>query len=55
MCDEDTKNREIKGLIEACKNFKLKDGFIITYDTEDEFIQDGITISLVPFYKWVNL
>jgi len=53
MGEEDTKNREIKGLIEACNNFKLNKGLIITYDTEDEIIQDGINILLIPFYKWV--
>jgi predicted AAA+ superfamily ATPase len=29
MSDEDTKNREIKGLIGACKNFKLDKGTIV--------------------------
>jgi len=55
ISDEDTKNREIKGLLGACKNFNLKNGVIVTYDTEDEIIQDGIKIELTPFYKWVNL
>ena len=54
MSDEDTKNRETKGLIGACKNFNLKSGLIITYDTEDEITQDNIDIELIPFYKWVN-
>lgn len=52
MSDEDTKNREIKGLINACMNFKLTTGVIVTYDSEDEIIHDGITIELIPFYKW---
>ena len=54
MSEEDTKNKEIKGLIGACKNFNLSNGVIITYDNEDEIIQDGIKIELVPFYKWIN-
>ncbi len=53
MSDEDTKSREIKGLIGACKKFKLNKGVIVTYDTEDEIIQDNINILLVPFYKWI--
>ncbi len=54
MSDEDTKEREIKGLVNACKNFKLNSGVIITYDTEDEIIENNIKILLTPFYKWVN-
>ncbi|NCB12923.1 MAG: ATP-binding protein, partial [Erysipelotrichia bacterium] len=41
MSDENTKSREIKGLIEACKNFDLKSGTIITFDSEDELIENG--------------
>lgn len=52
MSDENTKSREIKGLIEACKNFDLKSGIIITFDSEDELIENGIKIKIIPFYKW---
>lgn len=52
MGDENTKKREIKGLIEACKNFDLKSGTIITFDSEDELIENGIKIKIIPFYKW---
>jgi uncharacterized protein len=52
MSNEDTKNREIKGLLTACKVFNLNSGTIITFDSEDEFIQDNIEIKLIPFYKW---
>ena len=53
MSDEDTKKRELKGLLDACKEFKLNKGVIITYDTEDEIMQDNIKVSLIPFYKWI--
>ena len=52
MSDENTKSREIKGLIEACKNFDLKSGTIITFDSEDELIENRIKIKIIPFYKW---
>ncbi len=55
MGENNTKNREIKGLINACKNFHLKEGSIITYDFEDEITADGIKIKIIPFYKWVTL
>jgi predicted AAA+ superfamily ATPase len=53
MSSEETKTREIKGLINACKNFGLKTGTIVTYDTEDEVTQEGIQIKLIPFYRWI--
>ncbi len=52
MSDVDTKTREIKGLIEACKHFDLKTATIVTYDSEDEIIEDSIKIEIIPFYKW---
>jgi predicted AAA+ superfamily ATPase len=52
MSDENTKNREIKGLLSACKNFNLSKGTIVTYDTEEEIIEDDIIIELIPFYKY---
>jgi len=52
MSDENTKNREIKGLLSACKNFNLAKGTIVTYDNEDEIIENDINIELIPFYKW---
>ncbi len=54
MSDPDTKEREIKGLIEASQNFSLNNGTIITYDSEDEFDVEGIKINLIPFFKWAN-
>jgi predicted AAA+ superfamily ATPase len=54
MSNEDTKNRELKGIVNVCKNFNLSRGVIITYDNEDEIIFDTIEIQLVPFYKWSN-
>ena len=52
MSDEDTSKREIKGLLSACKKFNLSHGLIITHDSEDEILKDGISITLLPFFKW---
>jgi len=54
MDDEKTKKREIKGLVNACKNFNLDKGTIITYDSEDEIVEDNIEIKVIPFYKWIT-
>jgi predicted AAA+ superfamily ATPase len=53
MSEIKTKNRELKGLVNACKSFNLKSGKIITYDTQDEIVVEDIAITVVPFYKWV--
>jgi len=52
MSDEETAKREIKGLLTACKKLNLSHGYIITYESEDEILEDGIGITLIPFYKW---
>ena len=52
MSDEETAKREIKGLLTACKKLNLSHGYIITYESEDEILEDGVNIMLIPFYKW---
>lgn len=54
MSDTDTHHREIKGLINCCKHFKLNSGVIVTYDTQEQIIEENINIQLIPFYKWVK-
>jgi predicted AAA+ superfamily ATPase len=46
--DPDTKKREIKGLLQVCKLFELKHGFIISYDNFEYFEVDGINIQVIP-------
>jgi len=35
------------------KTFKKYHGFIITWDTEREITVDGITVQVVPIWKWL--
>lgn len=51
--NEDNKKREIIGLVEAIKKFKLKDAFILTYDQEEEIMNDNIKIIIKPVWKWL--
>ncbi len=51
--DEQNKKREIDGLVEALRKFKLKSGLILTEDQEDEFQKDGKKIKVIPIWKWV--
>lgn len=47
------REREIEGLKEACEHLGRKQGFLLTDDEEDELSMDGITISVLPVWKWI--
>jgi hypothetical protein len=49
----ENKEREIKGLISALKSFKLKEGILLTSDSEEEIIVDGLKIKILPVWKWL--
>jgi uncharacterized protein len=51
--NEDNKEREINGLIEALKKFKLNEGIIFTFNQEDEFLVDEKKIFVKPVWKWL--
>ena len=52
LSDENV-DREVNGLTEAMKKFKLKSGTIITYDDENEILKDGLKIKVIPAWKWL--
>lgn len=45
--------REIAGLVEAMKKFKLKEGLILTMDQEEEIVKDNLKIKIIPTWKWI--
>jgi len=51
--NEKNKKREIRGLIEAMKEFKLKQGLILTYDQEYEIKIENKKIIVKPMWKWL--
>lgn len=51
--NEENKNREINGLMAALHEFKLKEGFILTYNQKEEFVVDGKKITLKPVWEWL--
>jgi hypothetical protein len=53
MSDKDTRDREIAGLLEACKALGLSSGVIVTMDEDDEFDIEGIHIKLVSVYRYL--
>ena len=50
--NDKTKEREIRGLVEACNKINVKDGVIITYDQKEEFEHKGIKIKVIPVYQY---
>jgi len=40
-------------LIEACKEYNLKKGMIITRDQEYTLRIESITIDIIPYTKWL--
>jgi predicted AAA+ superfamily ATPase len=49
----ETREREVRGLIACAKEFGLKEGIIITSDTEKTERIEGIKIRFVPLWKWL--
>ena len=55
MSDEETRKREIDGLLEAARVTGCNKLSIITNDEEYEIVEDGITIKVIPVWKWLLL
>jgi predicted AAA+ superfamily ATPase len=48
----ETKNKEIRALLKAMKEFNLEEGLIITDDYEAEENIKGKKINYIPLWKW---
>lgn len=53
MGDPDTRTREVNGLIAGCRFTQAKHGLILTMDQEDSFEQDGVSITVLPVWKYL--
>lgn len=51
--NKENSEREIGGLIEACRRLSIKEGTILTYDEEKDLSKDGISIKVLPIWKWL--
>ena len=51
--NDDNKEREINGVLEAMNKFKLKNGLILVYDQEDELKIKDKKIKIIPIWKWL--
>ncbi len=52
MNDNDTRHREVSGLLEAAKETSCTRLLIVTFDEESTIHENGLTISVVPAWKW---
>ena len=53
MPNEKNRKREIDGLLDAMTAYNLQSGLIITDDNEEEIIENGKTIKIIPAWKWL--
>lgn len=51
--NEDNQKREIEGILEALNRFDLKEGTILTFNQEDEYLIDKKKIIVKPVWKWL--
>lgn len=51
--DEDTRKREVSALVALNKQSAIKRAMIITYDEEEMIVADGLSIEVVPIWKWL--
>ena len=54
MSNDDTRSREINGIVEASKATGCKNLYIITYDSVEEInIDNDIVIHVIPVWRWL--
>lgn len=51
--DDETRRREISALVSLNKVFPLKKAIIVTRDHEEQIEELGLTIEVVPIWKWL--
>lgn len=50
--NEETRSRELKGLLKACIHIGSKKGIILTLEEESELEISGVEVKIVPAWKW---
>ncbi|OGI64385.1 ATPase [Candidatus Nomurabacteria bacterium RIFCSPHIGHO2_01_FULL_39_10] len=48
-----TREREVAGIVEAMKQYNLKEGIILTYDEEEDISLGLLKIKVMPVWKWL--
>ena len=53
LADADTEKREVDALVKLNRQLPMRKLMIVTKDEEREIVKDGITIEVVPAWKWM--
>ncbi len=53
LSNEETKKRELEGLIEAMKTYNLKEGLILTENEQETLHIENFQITVLPIWKWL--
>ena len=53
ISNPDTLKRELSGLVSTAKFFNTKENLIITYNQEKYFKEQGVSIKVLPAWKWL--
>jgi len=53
MGDVETRKREVGGLLKMAKHLEIKKMMIITKDEEETILEQGVSIEVVPVWKWL--
>ncbi len=53
LSDFNTREREVKSLLEGMKYFKIKESYLLTNDVEEEIKIEKRTIHVLPLWKWL--
>lgn len=49
---DENREREIGGLVDACRRLRAREGMILTFDDEEEFDREEIRVKIVPAWRW---
>ncbi len=52
--DDANREREMKGLLDAMKTFKLTEGLVLTFEQTEEITIEGKRIKILPACKWMS-
>lgn len=53
IADPDTCRREVNTLVRVAHRFDASSAYIITFNEEKTITSEGVTISVIPIYKWL--
>jgi predicted AAA+ superfamily ATPase len=53
LSSQETRDREVGTLVSFNRSFKLDQALIVTFDQEETYEKDGLTIDVVPVWKWL--